>query len=338
MNSVELLSYLKQNPFVVAPMAAITDNAFRSFMKDLGAGIVVTELISATGIKYRSEKTMEMLKFEKNQHPLGIQIFGEDAQTMSLAAQIAEQTGADFIDINFGCPVPKVTKKGGGSAALKDLPNLTKIIQNVKAAIKIPLTIKIRTGWDQPSRNADQVCNIAYNEGVTWVAIHGRTRAQGYEGFADWDYIAEVKSKTKVAVLGNGDVVTPQQAVGKLASTKCDGILIGRGVLKNPQIIKQAQALWAAQDLTSLALEEVFEKLYWRLQQHCAPRILDIQLKKLSLWLSTGFPNASQFRRQIYQLEDTQKVYETTINYFKECQPAVRANPDNQGFLMGGHG
>jgi tRNA-dihydrouridine synthase B len=338
MNSPELLIYLKQNPFVVAPMAAITDNAFRSFMKDLGAGIVVTELISATGIKYRSEKTMEMLKFEKNQHPIGIQIFGEDAEIMAEAAQIAQQSGADFVDINFGCPVPKVTKKGGGSAALKDLPNLTNIIHSVRNSIQIPLTIKIRTGWDQASRNADEVCNIAYNEGVTWVAIHGRTRAQGYEGLADWDYIAEVKSKSKIAVLGNGDVVTPEQAVQKLATTSCDGVLIGRGVLKNPQIIKQAKALWTKQDLAPLGLDAVYKILYNRLKQHCSARILDIQLKKLSLWLSTGFPNASQFRKNIFQLTDTQQVYESTLSYFEDCQSMVRSNPDNQGFLMGGHG
>jgi tRNA-dihydrouridine synthase B len=338
MDSVKLLSYLQENPFVVAPMAAITDNAFRSFMKDQGAGIVVTELISATAIKYGSEKTLQMLQFEPNQHPLGIQIFGEDPEIMAYAAQVAQDKGADFIDINFGCPVPKVTKKGGGSAALKDLPHLTKIISAVKNAISIPLTIKIRTGWDQGSRNADQVCNIAYNEGVTWVAIHGRTRSQAYDGLADWDYIKQIKSQSKIAVLGNGDVVTANQAVQKLQQSGCDGILIGRGVLKNPQIIRQSLQLLKNSSADVLPMDQVIENLYLRLSKHCAPRIFNIQLKKLSIWFSTGYPNASQFRRQVFQLEDTQAVFDATISYFKSCNSQEQHNPDNQGFLMGGHG
>jgi nifR3 family TIM-barrel protein len=338
MDSVKLLSYLQENPFVVAPMAAITDNAFRSFMKDQGAGIVVTELISATAIKYGSERTLQMLEFEPGQHPLGIQIFGEDPQIMAYAARVAQDKGADFVDINFGCPVPKVTKKGGGSAALKDLPLLTRIIAEVKSAISIPLTIKIRTGWDQGSRNADQVCSIAYNEGVTWVAIHGRTRSQSYDGLADWEYIRQVKSQSKIAVLGNGDVVTAGQAVEKLRSSGCDGILIGRGVLKNPQIIRQAKSLLRNSSAEILPMEQVIENLYLRLSKHCAPRIFNIQLKKLSIWFSTGYPNASQFRKQVFQLEDTQAVFDTTISYFKSCKSQEQHNPDNQGFLMGGHG
>ncbi|HEY1079257.1 MAG TPA: tRNA-dihydrouridine synthase, partial [Bdellovibrio sp.] len=180
---------LKTNPFVLAPMAGITDHAFRTFMKKLDTSVVVTELVSANGIEYKSERTMKLMSFDETQRPIGIQLFGEEPEVIARAAQVAEAEGCDFVDLNFGCPVPKVVKKGAGSAMLKDPVALQKVLAAVKGAIKIPLTIKIRTGWDANTRNAIEVCNIAYNEGVEWVAIHGRTRAQGYSGLADWDFI-----------------------------------------------------------------------------------------------------------------------------------------------------
>ena len=186
-----LLDALKQNPFVLAPMAGITDHAFRTFMKARKAGIVVTELISATGIQYKNDRSLKLMSYDETQRPVGIQLFGEEPEVMAEAAKFAQGKGADFIDLNFGCPVPKVTKKGAGSAILKDLPHMITMISTIKKAIDIPLTIKIRTGWDQSTRNADEVVKIAYEEGVTWVAIHGRTRAQGYSGLADWQRMSE---------------------------------------------------------------------------------------------------------------------------------------------------
>ena len=183
---ISLIQQLRDNPFVLAPMAGITDVAFRSFMKEMGASVVITELVSANGLAFGSEKTKKLMEYDEIQRPIGVQLFGDNLDHLRDASVFVEQEiGADFVDLNFGCPVPKVVKKGGGSAILKDLDRLATLLNLVKGAIEIPLTIKIRTGWDQPSRNSDEVCKIAYNEGVEWVGIHGRTRSQGYQGDAD---------------------------------------------------------------------------------------------------------------------------------------------------------
>ncbi len=336
-----LLEALKQNPFVLAPMAGITDHAFRTFMKARGAGIVVTELISATGIEYKSERTLKLMSFDETQRPVGIQLFGEEPEIMANAAQFAEEKGADFIDLNFGCPVPKVTKKGAGSAILKDLPHMVKMISTIRNSIKIPLTIKIRTGWDQNSRNADEVVRIAYNEGVTWVAIHGRTRAQGYSGDADWNYIAEVKSKAQLPVLGNGDILTARQAVDRLTQSQCDGVLIGRGCLKNPLIFAEALSLWQGEKLDS-TVERDYVNLYKQLHQvllsHCDERILQIQLKKFAAWFATGYPGAAQFRKNIFQAKSTDEIVTDSLDFFGSLQNLAQADTSQDGFLMGGHG
>lgn len=338
---MNLIESLRMNPFVLAPMAGITDHAFRTFMKEKKAGIVVTELISATGIEYKSDRTLKLMSFDETQRPVGIQLFGDDPEIMANAAVFAQEKGADFIDLNFGCPVPKVTKKGAGSAILKDLPHMVLMISTIKKAIRIPLTIKIRTGWDQGTRNADEVVKIAFNEGVSWVAIHGRTRAQAYAGQADWDYIAEVKSKSQVPVLGNGDILTAEQAVHRLQSSGCDGVLIGRGCLKNPYIFQESLALWQGMKLDSTK-ERDYVNLYRQLHEvllaHCDERILQIQLKKFAAWFATGYPGASVFRKSIFQAKSTEEIVNSSLNFFGGLQVSSQADTSHEDFLMGGHG
>ena len=242
---VDLLQYLRSNPFVLAPMAAITDSCFRTFMRELGCGVVVSELVSAHGIEYKSPRTAQLMEFEDVQRPVGIQLFGETPEVLASGARVVEESGADFVDLNFGCPVPKVVKKGAGSAILKDLPQVEKVFRAVRGGTSLPVTVKIRTGWDEPTRNAEKVAEIAYNEGLTWVAIHGRTRAAGYSGLADWDYIAEVKARSKIPIIGNGDIGSAQTAVRRLRESGCDGVMIGRGCLKNPWIFQEALELYA---------------------------------------------------------------------------------------------
>lgn len=245
--AADLLAYLQTNPFLLAPMAGITDSPFRSLMRELGCGVVITELVSAHGIEYKSTKTTALMGFEDVQRPVGIQLFGETPEILASAAKVVEEAGADFVDLNFGCPVPKVVKKGAGSAILKDLPAVERVFRTVKAATKLPLTVKIRTGWDESSRNAEKVAELAYNEGLTWVAIHGRTRAAGYSGQADWDYIASVKAKSKIAIIGNGDIHSAPSALQSLRESGCDGVMIGRGCLKNPWIFSEALELYRAE-------------------------------------------------------------------------------------------
>lgn len=338
--NINLLEALKQNPFVLAPMAGITDHAFRTFMKRLGAGVVVTELVSATGLEYKSQKTLDLIAYDEEQRPFGIQLFGEDPETLARAAQFSQENGADFIDLNFGCPVPKVVKKGAGSAMLRDIPALTKVLNSVKSAVSIPVTIKIRTGWDANSRNAHEVCNVAYNEGITWVAIHGRTRAQGYSGDADWEYIADVKSKAKLPVLGNGDIHTPEQAVARMKTSGCDGVLIGRGCLKNPFIFMDSLALWRGQPLAQQNRKylSVIQNLAECYSTRTSEHLVTLQIKKFAAWFSTGYPGASQFRKSIFQTKTNDEVMQFTVDFFSSIDQLKQEDTSQEPFLMGGHG
>lgn len=337
MNPVEAL---KQNPFVLAPMAGITDHAFRTFMKKLDTSVVVTELVSASGIEYKSERTMKLMSFDESQRPIGIQLFGEDPEILGRAAAVAEAEGCDFVDLNFGCPVPKVVKKGAGSAMMKDLVLLQKVLAAVKGAVKIPVTIKIRTGWDANTRNAAEVCNIAYNEGISWVAIHGRTRAQSYTGFADWNFIAEVKSKAKLPILGNGDILTPKQAVLRLEQSGCDGVMIGRGCLKNPFIFMDALSLWRGEDLKKVDRDYVslFNGLKNELVAHCDEHITGIQLRKFAAWFSTGYSGAAQFRKNLFQSKSNEEIMTLANEFFSSISNVDQEDTSQEEFLMGGHG
>ena len=335
------LEALKQNPFVLAPMAGITDHAFRSFMKKLGVSVVVSELVSAVGIEYKSERTLSLMSFDESQRPVGIQLFGEDPEIIARAAQVAEAHGADFVDLNFGCPVPKVVKKGAGSAMLKDLDLMKKVLSACVKAVKIPVTIKIRSGWEQNSRNALDVCNLAYDEGITWVAIHGRTRAAGYAGAADWDFITEVKAKTRIPVLGNGDILTPQKAVLRLKESGCDGVLIGRGALKNPLIFADALSLWKGEALR-LDLKRnysgIFRDLNDTIRAHSSEHITNIQLKKFASWFSTGYEGSSAFRKAIFQIKDNDEVLSCALEFFGSIGNIEQEDTSHEEFLMGGHG
>jgi nifR3 family TIM-barrel protein len=338
---MDLLEQLKANPFVLAPMAGITDKAFRSFMRKMGTGIVVTELVSATGLRHSSEKTRRLMEFDQGQRPVGIQIFGYSLEDLDFAAKEVEQMGADFVDLNFGCPVPKVVKKGAGSAILKDPIRLREVLRTVKSAVTIPVTIKVRTGWDAHSRNAIEVAQIAADEGITWMAIHGRTRAQAYSGEADWDYIKAVKDSSPIPILGNGDLTSASKAVNKLKESGCDGVMIGRGCLKNPWIFEESLVQWKSGDESYRAdrnFNKVFKDLREELESFFDERLTALQLKKLAAWFSHGYPGSAQFRKKIFQSKSAQEVSDCIEEYFQTNGQAIQADTSNEAFLMGGHG
>lgn len=335
------LEALRKNPFVLAPMAGITDHAFRGFMKSLDASVVITELVSATGLHYGSSKTLELMSFDETQRPVGIQFFGEDPEVVGRAAKMAQDQGADFVDLNFGCPVPKVVKKGAGSAILKDLEALRKMVTTVKSHLEIPLTIKIRTGWDSTSRNAVEVCRIAADAGVTWVAIHGRTRAQAYSGLADWDYIAEVKAKSPLPILGNGDLLFAGQAVQRLRETGVDGVMIGRGALKNPYIFREALSLLKGEPISPSSSRD-FVTIYRLLAEHlrlrCSETIYQIQLRKFAAWFATGYPGAAAFRKALFQTASAEDTLKLALEFFATISSVEQEDTSKEAFLMGGHG
>ena len=229
---------------VLAPMAGVTDLAFRQICRELGAGLTVTEMVSAKALCYQDRKTRSLLRLGPGEHPAGVQIFGSDAACMAEAAcMAAELSGADFIDINMGCPAPKIVNNGDGSALMKDPELASKVIAAVVNAVDVPVTVKFRKGWDEKSVNCVEFAKMAEQSGAAAITLHGRTRSQQYSGTADWDAIREVKQAVSIPVFANGDVAEPEDAVRILAHTGADGVMIGRGSLGDPWLFERANAL-----------------------------------------------------------------------------------------------
>lgn len=341
--ALRLGSRVLNNPYVLAPMAGITNAPFRLLMKELGAGVVISELISATGMEYESRKTFDLCHYFEEERPVGLQIFGENAEHLSVAARKLELRGVDFVDINLGCPVPKVVSKGGGAAMLKDPMKLYQTLRQVREAIQIPLTIKIRTGWDSCSINASESVHAGAEAGVEWVAVHGRTRAQGYEGHADWDLIAKIKEKSPVPIIGNGDVLTAEQAVRRLKESGCDGIMIGRGALRDPFIFRKIAEL-EGREVPKADWD------YWRmisrhieLLKSCYGTFhVGIQLRKFLTWYSAGIEGASNFRKELYEQPNdelgTERVIELGKRFFDKPGVEKQSSFLKDPFLKGGHG
>lgn len=332
--------WISQNPFLLAPMAGISDIAFRGFMKKLGASVVTTELVSANGLKYSSDRTRRLMQVCDSEAPVGIQIFGETLDALDYAAKESEQEGAQFIDLNFGCPVTKVVKKGAGSAVLKDLSFMRDILRTVKSAVSIPVTIKIRTGWTHENKNSHEVCQIAYDEGMSWVAIHGRTRSQAYEGKADWDYIKEVTSEAKLPVIGNGDITTPELAIKRFDESGCDAVMIGRGCLKNPWIFREAMKLHRLDegDKEEHNFMSLIHDLKNAYDEHFEEKIVLLQLKKFSSWFSSGYSGSANFRKEIFKIKEMPAMLDHIFGYFEPLCKTIQEDTSAERFLMGGHG
>jgi nifR3 family TIM-barrel protein len=229
-------------PLYLAPMAGVTDVVFRGLCKELGADVMVTEFVSAEGILQADERTRKYTEFEDGQRPVGVQLFGADGKRMGEAARkIADWKQPDFIDINFGCPVNKVVAKNGGSSLLKDCPLLTSVARELVNSSPVPVTAKIRIGWDATQINAIEVCRLLEDTGIQAIAIHGRTRAQGYTGLADWDVIAQCADAVKIPVIGNGDIASGQDVEKRRRETNVRGVMIGRAAMGNPWVFREAK-------------------------------------------------------------------------------------------------
>lgn len=329
------------HPFILAPMAGITNSPFRRLMKRMNSSIVVSELVSATGIEYMSQKTLDLMRFHDEERIVGLQIFGDEPAHLVKACQLVEKMGADFVDLNMGCPVPKVVKRGGGAAMCRDLPTLSKTLRAMVESVKIPVTIKIRTGWDSESRNAVEVSRVAGDAGIAWVAIHGRTRAQGYSGEADWDFIGEVKAKSPIPVIGNGDLTTPEKAVKHYRDYGVDAVLIGRGALRNPFIFDQAHkvlqgetyAVPVAQDYIGMldAQRKLLEETY-------PERGSMVHARKFLAWYSAGFPGSGEFRKKVFTIPEGTELWDEAYRFFEESVAKRDTQYLQEDFLMGGHG
>lgn len=308
-----------KSPLILAPMAGITNQSFRLICKELGAGLVYTEMISAWGLVKEDKKTHSFLNIHPKERPINVQIFGAHPEIMAKAAKIVEDAGADIIDINLGCSVKKVVKNGAGAALLKDLPKIKRIINSVSKAVKIPVTIKVRTGWDENSQVLEEILPLAEDAGISALTIHGRTATQGFKGKADWEIIGKIKQKTKIPIIGNGDIVKPEEVKEKLEKYGCDAIMIGRGARGNPWIFKQALNLLTKGKLESLpSLSERIKMILRHLKMNIylygelsAVRLM----RKHIAWYLKGLPNSAKVKCQINQAETFEKTATILHNY-----------------------
>ena len=288
----------------LAPMAGVTDLAFRTICRELGAGLTYTEMVSAKALVYQDRKTRSLLMLGEDEHPAGAQIFGSDADCMAEAAVRAiEISGADFIDINMGCPVGKVVKSGDGSALMKDPDKAMRIIEAVVKAVNTPVTIKIRKGWDKGNVNAVPFAKMAEAAGVSAIAVHGRTRTQMYSGKADWDIIRDVKQAVRVPVIANGDVFSAENAVKILEYTGADMAMIARGAMGDPWLFEQAASLLDGEDVpkhppigkrAETALRQ-FEIAAKQKGEHIAC----LEARKHYAWYLRGVPHSGYFKERI---------------------------------------
>lgn len=324
-----------RSPFWLAPMAGITDVCFRQLMDEMQAGVLISELVSSKGLFFNSEKTRKMMRIHKSPGTIvGIQLFGESAEDIVKAVSVVEETGADFVDINMGCPVKKVVKKGCGAALMRDPVHLENFLSTIKKGIRLPLTVKMRTGWNEDELTIHECVEAAYQSGCEWVAIHGRTRAQGYEGKADWDLIAEVKQRAKLPIIGNGDIRSADQAKQRLEKTGVDAVMIGRGALRNPWIFKECDGVSVER-----ASYELLTNYLNSLRENYDLRSTLIMLRKFSSWLVFGYPGAAKFRKNIFQCNTANEVMQQAEYFFN--QVAHLPSPvfkDSEEFMMGGHG
>ncbi|MEW6209798.1 MAG: tRNA dihydrouridine synthase DusB [Acidobacteriota bacterium] len=304
----------------LAPMAGVTDSSFRRLIKELGGvGLIVTEFISVEGLTRGNMRTHRMMKFLSEERPLSIQIFGYDSERMAAAAEIIEEVGADIVDINCGCPAKKVVNGGGGSSLLRDLPQLEKILRRVRRAVSIPVTMKIRTGWDHSSINAVEVARIIEDCGGDMVAIHGRTRLQGYSGRADWDVIAEVKRAVSIPVIGCGDITSPEMALERLRQTGVDAVMIGRGAIANPWIFRQTAELMRGEAIYQPPLAEkqqVLHRYNELLRDELPERALAGKLKQMCGYFTHGLAGGARLRERVFHAQSIGEIFDQIDEYF----------------------
>ncbi len=329
------------NPLLLAPMASICNAPYRLLMQELGSGGSASELVSCDGILHGNHRTLDMLRIDKAEKNIGIQLFGEDELSMAKAAEVAGKHNPDFIDINMGCPVRKVVNKGGGSALLKETEKLPAYFREIKKGCgDIPLTIKIRTGWDDNNINADEVCRIAHGEGIELVAIHGRTRAQQYTGLANWNYIEELADKKIIPLVGNGDLHQPHQVKERLSITNCDALMIARGCVRNPFIFLESNpSLEDPIKFTGRDYYEVIERYAdYVTQWFDREQIHLVQTRKLIMWFANGFTRAAAFRSRLFEWKSLEDSMRYTEDYFMSLGNTTKQINYSESFMTSGHG
>ena len=309
------------NEVFLSPMAGVTDLPFRLICKEKGCGMLYTEMINAKALCYDDENTKKMLKIEDEEHPIAVQIFGSDPEYMGKAAAIMNQYPNEILDINMGCPAPKVIKNGDGSALMRNPKLAAEVLKAVVKNSEKPVTLKIRKGWDDDSVNAVEIAKIAEECGISALAIHGRTREQFYSGKADWDIIAEIKQSINIPVIGNGDVFEVQDAVNMLEKTKCDAIMIGRGAQGNPWIFKRINHyMRTGEILPEPTLEEKITTAIKHMNLAVAEHgdyVAVREMRKHIGWYLKGLKNSARYRDHINKITDYKEVIAMLEEYMQ---------------------
>src|SRR5262249_8620699 len=315
------------SPFAIAPMAGMTDTAFRRLVKRHGGcGLVVTEMVSSEGLIRGIDRTLEYAEYTEEERPVSIQIFGGDPEKMAAAAQIVEGMGADIVDVNMGCPVPKIAKHNAGCSLMREPAHAASVISAMAQAVKIPVTVKMRAGWNGGDRNAPVLAKMVEDAGAAAVAVHGRTAEQSYSGFADWDLVAQVADRLTIPVFGSGDCVEAEQIVARMRHG-VEGVLVGRGVLRNPWILAQAEDLAAGRaaretsvavrgrfllDYVELLLRERIDEA--RATSH--DRWIVNKLRALGAYYTKGLDNGSHLRTAINTAGSLSELRDTICSFF----------------------
>lgn len=312
-----------ENNVILAPMAGITDSAFRTICKEMGAGLVYSEMVSSRGLYYNDKKTKNLLEVNEYERPISLQIFGNEPYIMAKIVDeiLNNKPDIDIIDINMGCPTPKIVKNGDGSALLKEPELVREIVKAVVRTSNKPVTVKIRAGWDEKSINAVEIAKIIEDSGASAIAVHGRTREQFYSGEADWDIIKRVKENVSIPVIGNGDIFTPEDGKKMLDYTGCDAIMIGRGSRGNPWIFKRTIALLERNEKLPLPKDE--DKINTAIRHLNlvvnlkGERIGVREMRKHIIWYVKGMRNASTLKNKISQIDNKHEMESELYKYLE---------------------
>ena len=305
---------------VLAPMAGVTDTVFRRFIRNLGGcGLIMTEFTSADGVlRKKDQKAKRYLHFYEDEHPISAQLFGSNPQVMAEAARMVEDLGFDLVDLNLGCPAKKVVKCNGGSGLLRDLPSIGRIFEAVRTAVKIPFTVKFRAGWNDEEIVCVELARMAESCGLAAVALHARTREQGYSGNARWEWIAAVKNAVKISVIGNGDIRTPEDACAMVTQTGCDAVMIGRTAPSNPWIFRQIEQYCAGGNYEEPTEADRYQMIRMYFEMLIEEELPDAigKMKQFASWFTHGVPGGAALRKAIYESKSGIEVLERVEEFF----------------------